>query len=181
MLSTSNIKNKMCTSLTKSMPTIAFFGRTAFSLVFIISAIQDYADHFGGGGGPLEKTVGPAVNLLTKYGSKALTFYTGMQVVAFDVRLLEFSLIGAKGTAALWFIFGQSIPAYFLLATQIISAVIPFPTNLTEFTQNLTLVGALLYYIGLKHSIDNLEDEEKINEMEKKEDNKPSTSKAKAN
>lgn len=121
-----------------------------------------YADHFGGGGGPLEKTVGPAVNVMTKYGSKVLTFYTGMQVVAFDVRLLEFSLITAKGTAALWFIFGQSMPAYFLvkpyisilnfiyfvykiliykivlliqLATQMLSTVIPFPTNLNDFTQ----------------------------------------------
>ena len=59
--------------------------------------------------------MGPAVNVMTKYGSKVLTFYTGMQVVAFDVRLLEFSLITAKGTAALWFIFGQSMPAYFLV------------------------------------------------------------------
>lgn len=106
--------------------------------------------------------MGPAVNVMTKYGSKVLTFYTGMQVVAFDVRLLEFSLITAKGTAALWFIFGQSMPAYFLvkpyisilnfiyfvykiliykhvsliqLATQMLSTVIPFPTNLNDFTQ----------------------------------------------
>ncbi|KAF8098693.1 hypothetical protein N665_0260s0003 [Sinapis alba] len=176
----SNVKNMMCTTLTRSMPAIALFGRTAFALVFIISAIQDYADHFGGGGGPLEKTVGPAVNVMTKYGSKVLTFYTGMQVVAFDVRLLEFSLITAKGTAALWFIFGQSMPAYFLLATQMLSTVIPFPTNLNDFTQNLTLVGALLYYIGLKHSIDNLEEGEKSKE-EEKEDGKPSTSKSKVN
>ncbi|KAG2306702.1 hypothetical protein Bca52824_026450 [Brassica carinata] len=55
----SNVKNMMCTTLTRSMPAIAFFGRMAFALVFIISAIQDYADHFGGGGGPLERTVGP--------------------------------------------------------------------------------------------------------------------------
>ncbi|CAN6872052.1 hypothetical protein Bca4012_076693 [Brassica carinata] len=176
----SNVKNIMCTTLTRSMPAIAFFGRMAFALVFIISAIQDYADHFGGGGGPLEKTVGPAVNVMTKYGSKVLTFYTGMQVVAFDVRLLEFSLITAKGTAALWFIFGQSMPAYFLLATQMLSTVIPFPTNLNDFTQNLTLMGALLYYIGLKHSIDNLEEGEKSKEKEK-EDDKPSTSKSKGN
>ncbi|KAJ0264776.1 Uncharacterized protein HA466_0030690 [Hirschfeldia incana] len=176
----SNVKNMMCTTLTRSMPAIAFFGRMAFAFVFIISAIQDYADHFGGGGGPLEKTVGPVVNVMTKYGSKVLTFYTGMQVVAFDVRLLEFSLITAKGTAALWFIFGQSMPAYFLLATQMLSTVIPFPTNLNDFTQNLTLMGALLYYIGLKHSIDNLEEGEKSKEKEK-EDDKPSTSKSKAN
>lgn len=37
-----------------------------------------YADHSGGGGGPLEKMVGPLVNVMTKYGSKVLTFYTGM-------------------------------------------------------------------------------------------------------
>lgn len=48
--------------------------------------------------------------------------------------------------------------------------------------QNLTLMGALLYYIGLKHSIDNLEEGEKSKEKEKeKEDDKPSTSKSKAN
>ncbi|KAL1192723.1 hypothetical protein V5N11_002491 [Cardamine amara subsp. amara] len=178
----SNVKNMMCTTLTKSMPAIAFFGRMAFAFVFLISAIQDYADHFGDGG-PLEKSLGPAVNTMTKYGSKVLTFYTGMQVVAFDVRLLEFSLISAKATAALWFIFGQSIPAYFLLATQVLSTVIPFPTNLNDFTQNLTLIGALLYYIGLKHSIDNLDEGEKNKEKEKKtkEDDKPSSSKAKAN
>ncbi|RID79975.1 hypothetical protein BRARA_A02674 [Brassica rapa] len=186
----SNVKNMMCTTLTRSMPAIAFFGRMAFALVFIISAVQDYADHFGGGGGPLEKTVGPLVNVMTKYGSKVLTFYSGMQVVAFDVRLLEFSLITAKGTAALWFIFGQSIPAYFLglgirgpnrLATQILSTIIRFPTNLNDFTQNLTLIGALLYYIGLKHDIDNLDEADKSKEEKEKEDDKPSTSKAKAN
>ncbi|KAG2317344.1 hypothetical protein Bca52824_020466 [Brassica carinata] len=177
----SNVKNIMCTTLTRSMPAIAFFGRMAFALVFIISAVQDYADHFGGGGGPLEKTVGPLVNVITKYGSKVLTFYTGMQVVAFDVRLLEFSLITAKGTAALWFIFGQSIPAYFLLATQILSTIIPFPTNLNDFTQNLTLIGALLYYIRLKHAIDNLDEADKSKEEKEKEDDKPSSSKAKAN
>lgn len=46
--------------------------------------------------------------------------------------------------------------------------------------QNLTLMGALLYYIGLKHSIDNLEEGEKSKEKEK-EDDKPSTSKSKGN
>ncbi|VYS58333.1 unnamed protein product [Arabidopsis thaliana] len=166
-MSISKVKSMFCTTLTKSMPAIAFFGRMAFSFVFFITAIQDYADHYGGGaGGPLEKTMGPAVNMLSKYGSKALTFYFGMQVVAFDVRLIEFALISAKATAALWFIFGQSIPAYFLLATQIFSTVIPFPTNLNDFTQNLTLIGALLYYIGLKHTVDNLHDEEKNKQTE---------------
>ncbi|XP_010488362.1 PREDICTED: uncharacterized protein LOC104766223 [Camelina sativa] len=174
----SNVKSMMCTTLTRSMPAIAFFGRMAFAFVFLISAIQEYADHFGDGG-PLEKTVGPAVNAMTKYGSKALTFYTGMQVVAFDVRLLEFSLISAKATAALCFIFGQSIPAYFLLVTQMLSTVVPFPTNLNDFTQNLTLIGALLYYIGLKHTIDNLDQTEKNKEKETEEDDKASTSKAK--
>uniref|UniRef100_M4E4Q1 Uncharacterized protein n=1 Tax=Brassica campestris TaxID=3711 RepID=M4E4Q1_BRACM len=128
-----------------------------FALVFIISAVQDYADHSGGGGGPLEKMVGPLVNVMTKYGSKG------------------------RGTAALWFIFGQSIRAYFLLATQILSTIIPFPTNLNDFTQNLTLIGALLYYIGLKHDIDNLDEADKSKEEKEKEDDKPSTSKAKAN
>ncbi|KAG5415599.1 hypothetical protein IGI04_003166 [Brassica rapa subsp. trilocularis] len=116
-----------------------------------------YADHSGGGGGPLEKMVGPLVNVMTKYGSKG------------------------RGTAALWFIFGQSIRAYFLLATQILSTIIPFPTNLNDFTQNLTLIGALLYYIGLKHDIDNLDEADKSKEEKEKEDDKPSTSKAKAN
>ncbi|CAH8361437.1 unnamed protein product [Eruca vesicaria subsp. sativa] len=123
----------------------------AFALVFIISAVQDYADPFGGGGGPLEKTVGPVVNVMTKYGSKVLTFYTGMQVVAFD------------------------------LATQILSTIIPFPTSLNDFTQNLTLIGAFLYYIGLKYAIDNLDEADKSKEEKEKEDDKPSTSKAKAN
>uniref|UniRef100_A0A1J3FXE1 Uncharacterized protein n=1 Tax=Noccaea caerulescens TaxID=107243 RepID=A0A1J3FXE1_NOCCA len=165
----SNIKSMICTSLTMSMPAMAFFGRMAFAFVFFISAVQDYADHYGDGG-PIEKTIGPAVNLLTKFGSKILTFYTGMQVVAFDVKLLEFSLISAKATGALWFIFGQSIPAYFLLVTQILSTVIPFPTNLNDFTQNLTLIGALLYYIGLKHNIDTLYEEKKRKEEEKREE-----------
>ncbi|CAG7889438.1 unnamed protein product [Brassica rapa] len=151
----SNVKNMMCTTLTRSMPAIAFFGRMAFALVFIISAVQDYADHFGGGGGPLEKTVGPLVNVMTKYGSK--------------------------------------------LATQILSTIIRFPTNLNDFTQLcyrikshilvlrdqqrllLTLIGALLYYIGLKHDIDNLDEADKSKEEKEKEDDKPSTSKAKAN
>lgn len=84
-------------------------------MILILTHVSvSYADHYGDGG-PIEKTIGPAVNLLTKFGSKILTFYTGMQVVAFDVKLLEFSLISAKATGALWFIFGQSIPAYFLV------------------------------------------------------------------
>jgi hypothetical protein len=167
----SDVKNMMCTSLKMSMPAMAFFGRMAFAFVFFISAVQDYADHYGDGG-PIEKTIGPAVNLLTRFGSKILTFYTGMQVVAFDVKLLEFSLISAKATGALWFIFGQSIPAYFLLVTQILSTVIPFPTNLNDFTQNLTLIGALLYYIGLKHNIDTLYEEKKRKEEKREEESK---------
>lgn len=83
---------------------------------------------------------------------------------------------------------------WFQLATQIFSTVIPFPTNLNDFTQvklcyrvnqyidwshgirwltkividlqNLTLIGALLYYIGLKHTIDNLDEEQKNKENE---------------
>lgn len=99
------------------------------------------------------------------------------------------------------------------LVTQILSTVVPFPTNLNDFTQvklcyrinqhidwshwfrwltkividlqNLTLIGALLYYIGLKHTIDNLDEGEKNKEKETEteEDDKASTSKgiAKAN
>ncbi|CAN7111699.1 unnamed protein product, partial [Brassica rapa subsp. narinosa] len=85
------------------------------------------------------------------------------------------------------------------LATQILSTIIRFPTNLNDFTQLcyrikshilvlrdqqrllLTLIGALLYYIGLKHDIDNLDEADKSKEEKEKEDDKPSTSKAKAN
>ncbi|KAG2247099.1 hypothetical protein Bca52824_086727 [Brassica carinata] len=124
----SNVKNMMCTTLTRSMPAIAFFELSnTFALVFIIYSVQDYADHFGGDGGPLEKMVGP------------------------------------------------------LLATQILSTIVPFPTNLNDFTQNLTLIGVLLYYIGLMHDIDNLDEAYKSKEEKEKEDDKPSTSKAKAN
>ncbi|CAF2076647.1 BnaC01g31120D [Brassica napus] len=134
----SNVKNMMCTTLTRSMPAIAFFELSnTFALVFIIYSVQDYADHFGGDGGPLEKMVGPLVNVMTKYGSK--------------------------------------------LATQILSTIVPFPTNLNDFTQNLTLIGVLLYYIGLMHDIDNLDEAYKSKEEKEKEDDKPSTSKAKAN
>ncbi|KAL0690258.1 hypothetical protein Bca4012_089936 [Brassica carinata] len=67
------------------------------------------------------------------------------------------------------------------LATQILSTIVPFPTNLNDFTQNLTLIGVLLYYIGLMHDIDNLDEAYKSKEEKEKEDDKPSTSKAKAN
>ncbi|CDY35504.1 BnaA01g24080D [Brassica napus] len=169
----SNVKNMMCTTLTRSMPAIAFFGRMAFALVFIISAVQDYADHFGGGGGPLEKTVGPLVNVMTKYGSKVLTFYSGMQVVAFDVRLLEFSLITAKGTAALWFIFGQSIPAYFLDSTAIFNhqPSCNRTTNLHVIDKYFRSGNANpLNYYSFPYQLERLHS-----------DDKPSTSKAKAN
>ncbi|KAH0943155.1 hypothetical protein HID58_002792 [Brassica napus] len=117
----SNVKNMMCTTLTRSMPAIAFFGRMAFALVFIISAVQEPNSNFG----------------------RARSSFT--------------------------------------LATQILSTIIRFPTNLNDFTQNLTLIGALLYYIGLKHDIDNLDEADKSKEEKEKEDDKPSTSKAKAN
>lgn len=54
-------------------------------------------------------------------------------------------------------------------------------TNIVIDSQNLTLIGALLYYIGLKHAIDNLDDADKSKEEKEKEDDKPSSSKAKAN
>ncbi|CAN6918555.1 unnamed protein product [Brassica oleracea var. botrytis] len=85
----SNVKNMMCTTLTRSMPAIAFFELSnTFALVFIIYAVQDL---------------------------------------------------------------------------------------------NLTLIGVLLYYIGLMHDIDNLDEADKSKEEKEKEDDKPSTSKAKAN
>ncbi|XP_010532626.1 PREDICTED: uncharacterized protein LOC104808611 [Tarenaya hassleriana] len=165
MATIGNVKKIVSRAISISMPSIAFFGRLVFAFVFILSAIQAYAEHYGDGG-PLEKTVGPIVNVVTKLGSKVLTFFTGMQVVSFDVRLLEFTFISAKGTAGLWFIFGGSIPAYFLLVTQVISTLIPLPTNSHDFAQNLTLIGALLFYIGYKHAIDELLEAEKKKKKE---------------
>jgi len=39
-------------------------------------------------------------------------------------------------------------------------------TKIVIDLQNLTLIGALLYYIGLKHTVDNLDDEEKNKQTE---------------
>ncbi|CAN6990618.1 unnamed protein product, partial [Brassica rapa subsp. trilocularis] len=63
-------------------------------------------------------------------------------VVAFDVRLLKFSLITAKGrgTAALWFIFGQSIRAYFLVQ--------PYISILNLFSQDCNLTTCFLDSAG---------------------------------
>ncbi|XP_010551693.1 PREDICTED: uncharacterized protein LOC104822246 [Tarenaya hassleriana] len=141
------------------MELASFVGRVLFVSVFILSAWQEFSD-FGTDGGRAAKSLRPKYNVFANH----VTVHTGFQLPPVDMKHLVAAAIAMKGLGGLLFVFGSSLGAYLLLLHQAISTPIlydfynydadrkEFGPLFTKFTQNLALLGALLFFIGMKNS-----------------------------
>ncbi|GMI70451.1 hypothetical protein like AT4G14420 [Hibiscus trionum] len=141
------------------MALVSFVGRVLFASVFILSAWQEF-NEFGVDGGPAAKALKPKFNVF----SKSVTSHTGLEVPEFDIKYLVAAAVAFKGVGGLFFIFGSAIGAYLLALQQVIVTPIlydfynhdtekkEFGLLFSKFSQNLALLGALLFFIGMKNS-----------------------------
>ncbi|XVF38409.1 hypothetical protein REPUB_Repub20aG0099300 [Reevesia pubescens] len=142
------------------MALVSVVGRVLFASVFILSAWQEF-NEFGVDGGPAAKALKPKFNVL----SKLVASHTGVQVPEFDIKYLVAAAVAFKGVGGIFFILGSSIGAYLLVLQQLILTPIlydfynydtekkEFSLLFTKFSQNLALLGALFFFIGMKNSM----------------------------
>ncbi|XP_021291010.1 uncharacterized protein LOC110421691 [Herrania umbratica] len=142
------------------MSFVSFVGRVLFASVFILSAWQEFND-FGVDGGPAAKALKPKFNVF----SKLVSSHTGVEVPEFEIKYLVAAIVAFKGVGGIFFIFGSTIGAYLLVLQQFIVTPIlydfynydmekkEFGLLFTKFTQNLALLGALFFFIGMKNSM----------------------------
>ncbi|KAD4982383.1 hypothetical protein E3N88_19054 [Mikania micrantha] len=121
-------------------------------------------NEFGTDGGPAAKALVPKFNKL----SKRFTKLTGLQAPEFEAKRIKVLVAGAialKGIGSLLFIFGSTIGAFLLILHQLIVTPIlydfynydmekkTFTILFIKFTQNLALLGGLVFFIGMNASI----------------------------
>ncbi|GLJ42484.1 hypothetical protein SUGI_0880500 [Cryptomeria japonica] len=138
---------------------ISFAGRVLFSSLFIFSAWQLIND-LGVDGGWVTKSFEPKVVLFKNH----LTNILGIQIPEVEFKHLLMAAIGVEGIGGILFIFGSSLAAYVLLIYLAIVTPILFDfynydmasseyvTELIQFLKNLALMGALLFFLGMKNS-----------------------------
>ncbi|KAK8623779.1 hypothetical protein V6N13_065142 [Hibiscus sabdariffa] len=139
---------------------VSFVGRVLFASVFLLSAWQEF-NGFGDDGGPAAKALKPKFNVF----SKTVSVHTGVQVPEFDIKYLVAASVAFKGVGGILFTFGSSIGAYLLILQLLIVTPILFDFYnydtekkkydilFIKFTQNLALLGALFFFIGMKNSM----------------------------
>ncbi|KAK8571891.1 hypothetical protein V6N13_047520 [Hibiscus sabdariffa] len=139
---------------------VSFVGRVLFASVFLLSAWREF-NEFGVDGRPAAKVLKPKIDVF----SKTVSVHTGLQVPEFDIKYLVAASVAFKGVGGILFTFGSSIGAYLLVLQQLIVTPILFDFYnydtekkeyyilFTKFTQNLALLGALFFFIGMKNSM----------------------------
>ncbi|KAH6808988.1 HR-like lesion-inducing protein-like protein [Perilla frutescens var. frutescens] len=142
------------------MAFISFLGRLLFVSVFVLSAYQEF-NEFGVDGGPAAKSLKPKFNVFSKH----VTTQTGIQLPHVDMKHLILGAIAMKSLGSLLFVFGSSFGALILLLNQAITTPIlydfynyeadkkEFNQLFVKFTQGLALLGALLFFVGMKNSL----------------------------
>ncbi|XP_024962441.1 uncharacterized protein LOC112502690 [Cynara cardunculus var. scolymus] len=142
------------------MAFVSFLGRVLFVSVFVLSAWQEF-NEFGNDGGSAAKTLVPKFSVFSKH----VTAHTGFQVPEFEIKILVAGAIALKGIGSLLFIFGSTIGAFLLILHQLIATPIlydfynydvekkEFSQLFIKFTQNLALLGGLMFFIGMKTSM----------------------------
>ncbi|XP_071704069.1 uncharacterized protein [Rutidosis leptorrhynchoides] len=137
------------------MALMSFLGRLLFVSVFVLSAWQEFSE-FGVDGGPTAKAIVPKFSVFSKH----VTTHTGFEVPDFEIKLLVAGAIALKGIGSLLFVFGSAIGAYLLILHQLIATPIlydfyncdtekEFSQLFIKFTQNLALLGGLMFFIGM--------------------------------
>ncbi|KAL6901839.1 hypothetical protein ACP4OV_004715 [Aristida adscensionis] len=139
---------------------VSFVGRVLFAAVFLLSAYQEF-NEFGADGGPAAKALQPKFNVFVKNVSSHL----GVAVPHVELKHVIAATIGLKGLGGLLFILSSSFGAYLLLLhLAFITPIVydfynydmekaEFAQLFSKFTENLALVGALLFFLGMKNSI----------------------------
>ncbi|KAL6645498.1 hypothetical protein ACP70R_017106 [Stipagrostis hirtigluma subsp. patula] len=139
---------------------VSFLGRALFAAVFLLSAYQEF-NEFGADGGPAAKALQPKFNVFVNNVSSHL----GVAVPHIELKHVIAATIGLKGLGGLLFILSSSFGAYLLLlhlafVTPIVYDFYNYDTEKAEFAQlfgkfieNVALLGALLFFLGMKNSI----------------------------
>ncbi|KAE8686739.1 putative 2-oxoglutarate (2OG) and Fe(II)-dependent oxygenase superfamily protein [Hibiscus syriacus] len=142
------------------MALVSFIGRVLFASVFILSAWQEF-NEFGVDGGKAAKELRPKLDVF----SKTVSSHAGFQVPEFDIKYAVAAAIAFKGVGGILFTFGSTIGAYLLVLHQVILTPVlydfynydtekeEFGLLFAKFSQNLALLGALLFFIDMKNSI----------------------------
>ncbi|CAK9165456.1 unnamed protein product [Ilex paraguariensis] len=116
---------------------------------------------FGVDGGPAAKEIAPKLVVIQKF----LTSKFGKEGLNIDVKHWVAASIAFKGLGGLLFVFGSSIGAYLLLyylayTTPLLHDFYNYKYDepqffvlLQEFLQCMALFGALLFFLGMKNSI----------------------------
>ncbi|VVA89930.1 unnamed protein product [Arabis nemorensis] len=137
----------------------SFLGRVLFASLFILSAWQMFND-FGGDGGPAAKELAPKLDLTKAHLSSRL----GVALPNIEVKQVVWTIIALKGLGGLLFVIGNLFGAYLLAFYLVVVSPIlydfynfgpedrQFSLLLTEFLQSVALLGALLFFIGMKNS-----------------------------
>ncbi|XP_042062406.1 uncharacterized protein LOC121806435 [Salvia splendens] len=142
------------------MAFISFLGRLLFVSVFVLSAYQEF-NEFGNDGGPAARQLRPKFNVFSKH----VATHTGFQIPHVEMKHLILGAIIMKSLGSLLFVFSSSFGAVILLLHQAISTPIlydfynyeadkkEFVQLFVKFTQNLALLGALLFFVGMTNSM----------------------------
>ncbi|KAG8373157.1 hypothetical protein BUALT_Bualt12G0141900 [Buddleja alternifolia] len=138
----------------------SFLGRVLFASIFILSAWQMF-NEFGDDGGPAAKEWAPKLALVKKH----IDGIIGKNNLHIDARTFVAACIVLKGLGGLLFVLGSGFGAYLLIYYLILTTPLlhdfynhdlgepAFFRLLNEFLQCVALVGALLFFLGMKNSI----------------------------
>ncbi|KAL0697286.1 hypothetical protein Bca4012_053408 [Brassica carinata] len=137
----------------------SFLGRVLFASLFILSAWQMFND-FGSDGGPAAKELAPKLHLTKAHLSSRL----GVALPDIEVKQVVSAIVALKGLGGLLFVVGNVFGAYLLAFYLVVVSPIlydfynygpqdrEFSLLFTEFLQSVALLGALLFFIGMKNS-----------------------------
>ncbi|KAH6757079.1 HR-like lesion-inducing protein-like protein [Perilla frutescens var. hirtella] len=147
----------------------SFLGRVLFASIFILSAWQMF-NEFGEDGGHAAKEWAPKLALVKKH----IDGIIGKNNFHIDARTFVAALIFLKGLGGLLFVLGSSFGAHLLIYYLILTTPLlhdfynykagkpEFFRILHEFLQCAALVGALLFFLGMKNSITRKQPKKKI-------------------
>jgi uncharacterized membrane protein YphA (DoxX/SURF4 family) len=146
----------------RCMGFLSFIGRMAFSAIFILAAWQKIQD-FGQNGGAALQALDPKFELFRKNVNEIFNMNFSLPQDVETKHLLMAAIV-LEGLGGLLFTLGSSLGAYLLLI--FLAAVTPImhdfynfdlasPDYLYQFNsflKNLSLFGALLFFLGMKNS-----------------------------
>ncbi|KAL3814025.1 hypothetical protein ACJIZ3_015293 [Penstemon smallii] len=157
------------------MALLSFWGRLLFVSFFVLSAMHEYKE-FGPDGGPGVKSLGPKFSVFSKH----FTTQTGFQLPNVGIWRLVLATISMRLHGSLFFLMDCYLGAILLLLHQAFTAPIlydfynydadtkEFAQLLVKFTQNLALLGALLFFIGMKNSMPRRSPKKKVSKTRTK-------------